>query len=60
MIYRNCFYGLPEGSPSFIGAKYIIDNTKNNQGKVIKNGNITIANVAAILEAYDRMTKHGK
>ena len=41
-------------------AKYIIDNTKNNQGKVIKNGNITIANVAAILEAYDRMTKHGK
>ena len=41
-------------------AKYIIDNVKNNQGKTINSGNITIANVAAILEAYDRMTKHGK
>ena len=38
-------------------AKYLIDNVKNNQGKSIKSGSITIPNVAAILEAYDRLNR---
>ena len=51
----------PELNRDYIeSAKYIIENVKNNQGKSIKSGSITVSNVAAILEAYDRMVKHSK
>ena len=36
-------------------AKYLIENVKNNQGKTIKGASITIQNVQAILEHYDRL-----
>ena len=46
----------PELNRNYIEtAKYLIEHTINNQGRCIKSGSITIPNVAAILEAYDRL-----
>ena len=41
-------------------AQYLIDHVQNDKGKSIKGSNITVQNVAAILEAYDRLKQTKK
>ena len=45
-------------SDHFQAAKYLIENVKNSSDKSIKGSSITIQNVAAILEEYDRLKKY--